>query len=155
MLTAVLARQTAAAVGVGTCWPWLGSVAIGLPMKNLEGLLVRSFPGRLTFLSPANNIKASSSCCPLFHQPSVDDEFVTRCFHVLPSLAVSVCCSNSKSKICNVIFDVICPALRPSSDIPSPFYVAVHCSWWQSYLVFVHSCNMAKPIQPLLIYFVD
>ena len=54
------------------------------------------------------------------------------------------CCSDIKSNICNVIFDIIYPSLWLSSYIPSPFYMAVHCSWWQS--AFVHSCNMAKPI---------
>ena len=58
------------------------------------------------------------------------------------------CCSDIKSYICNVIFDVICPSFWLSSFIPSPFYMAVYCSCWQSYSV--HSCKMAKPCQLLL-----
>ena len=114
------------------------------------------FTGWMSFLSPKQQCQStegirlliSSSSSPLFRQPFVDDEFVTRCLHPI-SCSVR-CCSDSKSQICNVIFDVICPSFWLSTYISSPFYMAVHCSWWQS--SFVHSCNMAKPSQSLLLY---
>ena len=49
----------------------------------------------------------------LFRQPLVDDEFVTRCL-LTPSSLISRsvrCCSDIKSQICNIIFDVNYPSL--------------------------------------------
>jgi len=36
MITAVLARQAAAAVGVGTCWPWEAAARLPLPRRRRE-----------------------------------------------------------------------------------------------------------------------